>query len=199
MRWIDKPLFWLVAYFIMSCLVLNRTVLWMFFTPVLPTGEFWDVQMMCVPFVLVFSCALWQGIVRNELPSAIEKILAGAMIISFICTVTMVYALAYRYMGLIEDGNVTHDPTTCLYFSIVTWTTLGFGDVRPVPDARLLAASEAVVGYIFMGAYIGMLSVLFRQIFGGGMNGPISRERAAERRKVPNASQVLLPSTDVTA
>jgi hypothetical protein len=64
---------------------------------------------------------------------------------------------------------------TCLDFSIVTWTTLGYGDVRPSANARMLAASEAVLGYMFLGVYIGMLSALFRQIFGNGVARPTFR------------------------
>jgi hypothetical protein len=171
MRWRDSPWFWLFAYLIVSCILLLRTVPWLFFSPDLPVAEMYDVFTMLVLTVPVFSFAVWKGIVRNEYPSTIEKILVIAMVISIICTITMGYALAYRYIGLIDGEKVTHEPITCLYFSIVTWTTLGYGDVRPSPDARLLAASEAVVGYMWMGAYIGMLSVLFRRIFGRGSRG----------------------------
>jgi hypothetical protein len=48
----------------------------------------------------------------------------------------------------------------------VTWTTLGDGDVRPSVDARLFAASEALVGYLWMAIFIGLLAVWFRQVFG---------------------------------
>jgi hypothetical protein len=177
MRWIDSPVFWLSAYLILSCLSLERTVLWMFFSPDLPIAEMYDVFIWIAAQVPVFSFGVWLGIVRNEYPSTIEKLLVSAMVVSFICTITMSYALAYRYVGLIDGDKVTHEPITCLYFSIVTWTTLGYGDVRPSPDARLLAASEAVVGYIWMGAYIGMLSALFRRIFGRGSRGPLGPQR----------------------
>lgn len=39
----------------------------------------------------------------------------------------------------------------CLYFSIVTFTTLGYGDFQPAPELRLLAAGQAMMGYVFLG------------------------------------------------
>ena len=38
-----------------------------------------------------------------------------------------------------------------VYFSIVTATTLGYGDFAPAVDARLMAAIQAITGYVFLG------------------------------------------------
>ncbi len=38
-----------------------------------------------------------------------------------------------------------------LYFSIVTFTTLGYGDFQPSPDLRLVSAIQALSGYVFLG------------------------------------------------
>ncbi len=44
------------------------------------------------------------------------------------------------------------------YFSLVTLTTLGYGDIAPVaPIARTLAATEAIVGQFFVAAVVGLL------------------------------------------
>ena len=48
------------------------------------------------------------------------------------------------------------DFDTAVYFSTVTWTTLGYGDYAPVPDLQLLAALEAFTGLIFFGLLIGL-------------------------------------------
>jgi hypothetical protein len=46
-------------------------------------------------------------------------------------------------------------PARAVYLSAVTITTLGFGDVVPVSDgARLLVASEAVVGVVLAGLFL---------------------------------------------
>jgi len=49
-----------------------------------------------------------------------------------------------------------------IYFSTVTWTTLGYGDVQPKPDIRLIAALEALLGYIYFGLLVGKATNLMR-------------------------------------
>lgn len=52
----------------------------------------------------------------------------------------------------------TYDQLTAWYFSIVTFTTLGFGDFRPSCDARFFVTVQALLGYI-------MLSLLAAKIY----------------------------------
>ncbi len=47
-------------------------------------------------------------------------------------------------------------PETAIYFSIVTWTTLGYGDFAPAGELRLLAAMQAALGYVFLGLIVGL-------------------------------------------
>lgn len=56
-----------------------------------------------------------------------------------------------------DDGDQTHGEADCLYFSIVTFTTLGYGDFRPTPQCRMFAATEAVLGYIYFGLTVAIL------------------------------------------
>jgi hypothetical protein len=51
-----------------------------------------------------------------------------------------------------------------IYFSIVTMTTLGFGDIYANPDswfAQILIVTQVLSGYILLGALITVLSNLF--------------------------------------
>jgi hypothetical protein len=41
--------------------------------------------------------------------------------------------------------------TRCLYFSAETYTTLGYGDVLPHGDLRLLAGMQALNGMLLIG------------------------------------------------
>ena len=44
-----------------------------------------------------------------------------------------------------------------LYFSAVTFTTLGYGDIRPTKNSRLWSASEALLGYIYLSLLLGLI------------------------------------------
>lgn len=67
----------------------------------------------------------------------------------------VLFAGVYRIYGLAECRFP--DTQLALYFSTVTWTTLGYGDYSPIENLRLLAAGQAVIGYIFLGLIVGLL------------------------------------------
>jgi hypothetical protein len=66
------------------------------------------------------------------------------------------FAGIYQGFGLIHDHANAVSASDGLYFSIVTWTTLGYGDFTPPPDIRLIAALEALLGYTFFGIIVGL-------------------------------------------
>ena len=57
----------------------------------------------------------------------------------------VVWAYAYTSVGAIADFE------PALYFSMVTFTTLGYGDLTLDPEWRLLASFEAANGIIMFG------------------------------------------------
>jgi voltage-gated potassium channel len=72
-----------------------------------------------------------------------------------------VYALFYYAEGILPDLD------TAAYFSLATYTTVGYGDVVLAREWRLFGASEALVG-ILMTAWstavlIGVVTTLHRQ------------------------------------
>ncbi len=77
---------------------------------------------------------------------------AAALVIIFTWT------LYYRIAGAVYDTATSRaaDIWGCLYFSLVTFTTLGFGDLRPLPVSayRLMAGFEAVAGAFLMAAFL---------------------------------------------
>jgi Ion channel len=63
----------------------------------------------------------------------------------------MVYAWAIHDLGLGSlKGLATHDPMEFLYFSIVTFTSLGLGDVYPDGHIRFLAGVETLNGLLLI-------------------------------------------------
>ncbi|MBY6083110.1 potassium channel family protein [Ruegeria arenilitoris] len=75
--------------------------------------------------------------------------------ISFIQVVPFLFAAvygSYGYYDLCVEG--ARGPADVLYFSYVTFTTVGFGDLRPVGVCRALAVAEAITGYILLGLFV---------------------------------------------
>ena len=67
-------------------------------------------------------------------------------IVSILC-----FANLYKFGGLKSpDSTIVHSSIDSLYFSIITWTTVGYGDFTPTPEVRMYAAIEALLGTIFI-------------------------------------------------
>jgi voltage-gated potassium channel Kch len=85
--------------------------------------------------------------------------------------VFLLIALAFDYLFLVADAyqaapffGQPEPSTSFMYFSIVTVTTLGYGDLTPATNlARLLATTEAVVGQVFLVTFVAMIVGLLAQ------------------------------------
>ncbi|MBN2287649.1 MAG: two pore domain potassium channel family protein [Tissierellales bacterium] len=74
--------------------------------------------------------------------------------------ILLAFSEVYTKLGIIDnDGVIVKNRLTSWYFSVVTFTTLGYGDFKPTPLARLFAATEAILGYFSLGI---LLFLLFR-------------------------------------
>ena len=73
----------------------------------------------------------------------ISSLVVGMFLVSLLEAV--IWAYAYLRVGAIADFEAA------LYFSVVTFTTLGYGDITLGPDWRMLAAFEAANGIIMFG------------------------------------------------
>jgi len=67
------------------------------------------------------------------------------------------YTRLYQLEGLIHNGEVVHSFKTSLYFSVVTLTTLGYGDYQPTENVQLWAAAQALYGYICLAILVGLV------------------------------------------
>lgn len=80
----------------------------------------------------------------------------------FVVIVVFTYAGIYSQHGILLDTDkgteTVHSFVDSLYFSIVTWTTLGYGDFSPTKDLRLIAAIEALLGFLYMGLFVGVIA-----------------------------------------
>ncbi|MCP5162185.1 MAG: pentapeptide repeat-containing protein [Hahellaceae bacterium] len=87
-------------------------------------------------------------------------------VIIFSALAILFFALNYFLIGISDGGHPLRMNTelplltnlsnfmSCLYFSIVTFTTLGYGDLTPTGLARANAATEAFVGSFTLALFV---------------------------------------------
>lgn len=87
-------------------------------------------------------------------------------VIGFSMTLIFVCSLAYFLLGVQANGEFTafnfghsfsknlYNFASCLYFSVVTFTTLGYGDITPVGLSRFVAALEAFSGSFTLALFV---------------------------------------------
>lgn len=83
--------------------------------------------------------------------------------------VLVVFGFVYWILGLLTAGGLqTSDDIIikslgkCLYFSVINFTTTGFGDITPVGKiAKTLSGIEALSGIILMSLFIFALTKRF--------------------------------------
>ncbi len=73
-------------------------------------------------------------------------------------------SLLYLFIGMLVIINIfafiyylnqfQEDYLEALYFSMVTWSTLGYGDLQPNNLNRFFAAFEALLGYLYLGILV---------------------------------------------
>lgn len=78
-----------------------------------------------------------------------------------------IWALLYLLNPAI---TVLGDIQTAFYFSLVTYTTLGYGDIVLTGDWRVLSAVEAVNGVIIFGWTTALIFYFIQRIYNPGSN-----------------------------
>ncbi|MCY4460229.1 MAG: potassium channel family protein [Albidovulum sp.] len=112
----------------------------------------------------IFQFMLFSGTVLGLFPisKASTAFLTRTQAISVVVTSAAInitcFAVLHVSIGLIDTTEYGSEISfrDGLYFSTVTFSTLGYGDFQPTPDGRLLAASQALCGYLYMGLVIGL-------------------------------------------
>ena len=94
------------------------------------------------------------------------RLVAGLLLLTSVLWIVTIHTIevwiwALVYIQIGEFGDLA----SALYFSAVTATTLGFGDLVLSPDWQLLSAFEAMGGLILFGASTAFLLSVMGHLF----------------------------------
>ena len=116
-----------------------------------------------ISFLLLVAMLILAHVLRDEEVSR-EKIF-GAL--SVYLLVGVIWAMLFIMMDSLVPGSLRHGQDQALtgaemvYYSFVTLTTLGYGDIVPVsPSARALATLEALTGQLYLTVLVARLVAL---------------------------------------
>ncbi len=132
-------------------------------------GAFLDMAGFSYAHLLLMLCffvwATWLVAHQVLFTGAID----GNKIVGAICIyilLGLIWAMLYLFIAEAVPGSFNGVPqapwlenfSTAVYFSFVTITTLGYGDISPVlPLARFLVFMEAIVGVFYMAILVASL------------------------------------------
>jgi hypothetical protein len=153
---------------------LRPTVLLMVIAMILAVvGDFWQSAVIITmkwTFLAAFLAVTVDGlftflrqareVTEAHLYTAISiYLLLGMLWFSAYC------AIDTYYPGSIMQGGsaLTNRENQLLYFSLITLSTIGYGDIVPVdPEVRMLAALEGLVGVLYIAITVAILVSAFR-------------------------------------
>ncbi|RFD25060.1 hypothetical protein CER19_23935 [Pseudomonas sp. GL93] len=111
----------------------------------------------------------------------------------FLCLMP-IFATLYFFIGGSEFNNNPSDFWTFLYFSIVTITTLGFGDIYPVTLlTKLLVAFEVIMGALCAGLFLNACSYTISE---RSAQAERTKQNFEEKLKHFKTSQALMLNQD---
>ena len=142
--------------FLRACIRVNTGLenIWPFYVIVafvaLPVLMFWIVQF--------FRSLNPQNAFLEFIPIRLRV----AIILVFITSIIFLFASLHRWVGIVRPDypdskmQITHELGECLYFSVITITTVGYGDYHPanLVLSRFIAGAEAISGFIVLGLLV---------------------------------------------
>jgi len=98
---------------------------------------------------------------KERLIKAKEYLVSIMVLIMFIASIieSIIWAFGYMLLGAIEKLE------PAFYFSLVTYTTLGYGDITLTENWRLLASFEAANGIIIFGWSTAIVMAVVQKLY----------------------------------
>jgi hypothetical protein len=115
---------------------------------------------------LVLRYLAWQKIATDSVMGTLQvaRVLIGTVLLLVVLHVIeiMIWALAYR--GLLPDSEL-QSFEEAVYFSFVTFTTLGYGDISLTGVWRVMSGIEALNGILLVGWSSALLFAVVQRIW----------------------------------
>ncbi len=154
-------------FFTVGSLALAAAALWRFAIGYRGTLEIVVVGSFTALVAVAPVTMLWR--VRKEFA---EEGVGAEVVLGALCAYLYIgtwFAFAYRAVALLARGPFFAQPgeeraLNYLYFSLVTLTSTGYGDLSPVyGPGRMLAAVEAVVGQLYLVTVVALVIAAYRR------------------------------------
>lgn len=148
---------------------------WMVILPTLVNAMLWIIAANFINGIparangvgILASLVTIGALMTFYIPTISRRYSGPAMLFNTVAVIC-IYACIYWDAGLVYAGADKYGeyPTEfkdALYFSTVSFTTLGYGDFQPDINLRILAGIQALSGYVYLGFIIAIVSSWGRQ------------------------------------
>ena len=126
----------------------------------------------CTVAVLAFVAENRKGVTMDALLASVAAYVLLA--ISFSCLYSLLVMLntqSFNPSTLLNYQHPAHIYLTMIYFSLVTLTTVGYGDIAPISGfAQMFAGLEALIGQLY-------LAILVAYLVGSSLSARMIRDR----------------------
>ena len=116
-------------------------------------------------FILYISFLIFISILQA--PKVTPDVISGAIVVYlfgavFFAKLYLILELTYPGSFTVPHEAILKDPGILRYFSMVTISTLGYGDISPVSSqARSMATVEAILGQVYLAVLIARLVSIY--------------------------------------
>ncbi|MBU4564067.1 MAG: hypothetical protein KMY53_05800 [Desulfarculus sp.] len=129
----------------------------------------------CTVAVLAFVAENRRGVTLDALLASVAAYVLLA--ISFSCLYSLLVMLnpqSFNPPTLLNFQHPAHIYLTMIYFSLVTLTTVGYGDIAPISGfAQMFAGVEALIGQLY-------LAILVAYLVGSSLSARLLRDRKTQ-------------------
>jgi hypothetical protein len=123
--------------------------------------------------VVMPASGVWNW--KKEFSPPLRPVFALTRLVSLLLVLHLVEISVWA--AAFTAANVLPDFETSLYYSLKSYTTVGYGDVLPPNSWRLLGPFEAAVGILMLGWSTGIIVAAVQRIYGNRSSDSIPTPR----------------------